>query len=636
MKRKKVLIHSNHCKAFTGFGKHTKNILIHLQKTGKYDIVEFSNGIRWGDPKLKNLPWTAEGSLPSDPNLLKKLNQDPQLARSAGYGSEMIDKIIEREKPDVYMGIEDIWAFSGYTEKTWWNKINCMIWTTLDSLPILPDAIKAAPKIKNYYTWASFAQKSLNSIGQEHVKTLRGSLDTSHFYRFEDEKRLELRQRYNIAPDDFIIGFVFRNQLRKSVPNLLEGFKIFCKQNPTSNAKLLLHTHWGEGWDIPRLLQEKEIDPTKILTTYYCKECKEYEIKNFTGENLDCRFCGGQKTQGTTKTTAGVDEGQLNEIYNLMDVYCHPFTSGGQEIPIQEAKLTELITLVTNYSCGEDCCVDEAASLPLSWTEYREPGTQFIKASTDPNSIAYQLRKVFEMKPEKRAKMGKQARQFVEDNYSVEVIGKQLEEILDAMPDIEWDFDFKIEERDASYEPPEIESDAEWISDLYKNILKVETNEHDDGHKHWMQRLGDDLTRADVLKYFRSVAEKENRENKKVDLSDLLDKDDEGKRLLIVMPERIGDVYLSTSLLPNIRKQYPDLNIYYATRPQYFEVLDGNPYIHKCIPYHDSLANLPLMEGQGENSGYFEIAFVPFLGTQRIINFTHNGKDKIQFDLCTS
>ena len=60
----------------------------------------------------------------------------------------------------------------------------------------------------------------------------------------------------------------------------------------------------------------------------------------------------------------------------------------------------------------------------------------------------------------------------------------------------------------------------------------------------------------------------------------------------IVMPERIGDVYLSTSLFPNIRKQYPDYNIYYATHPQYFEILDGNPYIHKCIPYHDQLANL--------------------------------------------
>ena len=57
----------------------------------------------------------------------------------------MIDKIIEEEKPDVYIGIEDIWAFNEYTKKAWWNKINCMIWTTLDSLPILPEAEKMAP-----------------------------------------------------------------------------------------------------------------------------------------------------------------------------------------------------------------------------------------------------------------------------------------------------------------------------------------------------------------------------------------------------------------------------------------------------------------------------------------------------------
>jgi glycosyltransferase involved in cell wall biosynthesis len=635
MKKKKVLIHSNHCKAFTGFGKHTKNILIHLQKTGKYDIVEFANGIRWGDPSLANFPWTCEGSLPADVATLQKLQKDPQLARSAGYGGEMIDKIIEREKPDIYIGIEDIWAFSGYTEKTWWNKINSMIWTTLDSLPILPDAVKAAPKIKNYYTWASFAQKSLNESGQEHVKTLRGALDTSNFYKLTNEQRSQLRQKQGINKDDFIIGFVFRNQLRKSVPNLLEGFNVFCKQNPQSNAKLLLHTHWGEGWDITRLINEKKIDPSRILTTYYCTECKEYEIKPFSGENLNCRFCGAEKKQVTTSTKAGVDESQLNEIYNVMDAYCHPFTSGGQEIPIQEAKLTELVTLVTNYSCGEDCCVPEAESLALSWTEYREPGTQFIKASTDPKSIAYQLRKLYNMKPDKRSEMGKRARQFVIDNYSVEVVGKQLEQILDTMPEVEWDFDLEIEERDASYQPREIESDSEWIIDLYRNILKVEVNEMDDGHKHWMQRLRDDMDRESVLKYFRSVAEKENRANKKVDLSELLDKDDEGKRLLIVMPERIGDVYLATSLFPNIKKQYPEYNIYFATHPQYFEILDGNPYIHKCIPFQDSLANLPVMEGCGDHDGYFEIAFIPFLGTQRIINFSHNGKDKIQFDLCT-
>ena len=77
-------------------------------------------------------------------------------------------------------------------------------------------------------------------------------------------------------------------------------------------------------------------------------------MKPFTGQNLDCKFCGSKDSQQTAQITRGVSEAQLNEIYNLMDVYCHPFTSGGQEIPIQEAKLTELITLVTVKCSGNN------------------------------------------------------------------------------------------------------------------------------------------------------------------------------------------------------------------------------------------------------------------------------------------
>ena len=198
-KKKKIVFHSNHSRAFTGFGKNCKNILSHLYKTGKYDIVEFCNGISWSNPDLKKLPWKAVGSLPDDQSLLQQLNSDPQLARKAGYGANMIDRIIQEEKPDLYIGAEDIWAFGGYTEKLWWNKTNCMIWTTLDSLPILPDAVNHAAEIKNYYVWASFAEKALNDLGHKHVKTLHGAVECSHFYRFDDQKRAALRQQHQIC-----------------------------------------------------------------------------------------------------------------------------------------------------------------------------------------------------------------------------------------------------------------------------------------------------------------------------------------------------------------------------------------------------------------------------------------------------
>jgi len=166
---------------------------------------------------------------------------------------------------------------------------------------------------------------------------------------------------------------------------------LFLTNNPKSKAKLLLHTSWNEGWDILKLIKEKEIDQRNILTTYVCSNCNCYHIKPFSTHVIHCDSCRTQNACETTNVKNGVTEEQLNEIYNLMDVYCHPFTSGGQEIPVQEAKLTELITLVTNYSCGEDSCTKESGGLPLEWAEYREPGTQFIKASTLPNSIHSQL-----------------------------------------------------------------------------------------------------------------------------------------------------------------------------------------------------------------------------------------------------
>ncbi len=152
---------------------------------------------------------------------------------------------------------------------------------------------------------------------------------------------------------------------------------------------------------------ESGVSKDDILCTYCCTSCSGYEVKNFAGQDQPCKFCGNKKGLATCNVTNGVTEDQLNEVYNLMNVYCHPFTSGGQEIPIQEAKLAELITLVTNYSCGEEMCEPEAQSLALDWTEYREHQTEFIKASTNPSSIAKQLTKVFKMKPSKKAEMGK-------------------------------------------------------------------------------------------------------------------------------------------------------------------------------------------------------------------------------------
>ncbi len=632
---KKILFHSNHSKAFTGFGKNCKNILCYLYSTGKYEIIEACNGMSRSHPSLAKMPWKCVGTLPDDKLKLQQINKEPSLARSAGYGSETIDELIKEFKPDVYIGAEDIWGFDNYWKRKWWNKINCMVWTTLDSEPILPMAVSAAPFIKNFYVWASFAERGLKELGHSHVKTLRGSVDSKNFFKIEQDLKLELRRGFSIQDESFLVGFVFRNQLRKSVPNLLDGFSSFIKNNPSSNGKLLLHTHWGEGWDIPRLIKEKKIDNKRILTTYFCSSCKQYEIKPFTGQEKDCRHCGSEKTQNTTNVQSGVSEKQLNEIYNLLDVYCHPFTSGGQEIPIQEAKLVELITLVTNYSCGEDTSSIETGSLPLDWAEYREPGTQFIKASTLPSSISENLEKVFKMTPKEKSKMGKTGRRFVLDNFSCDVVGSNLEEIINSMPETSWDFDFTEKERNPDYTPIDIESDKDWLIDIYKNILMVDIDvDTDDGYKYWIKEISKGKTRPEILSYFKSVANKENSDFfKKSNLLKALGTEGANNRIAIVCPFEASGVLLINSLIDNLKSLYPNHNIYIITQPKFFDLIEDNPSVYRTIEYSKDLDSLFFLEGRGEHEGYFDIAFFPQLGTHNSINYTHNGKDLNQFEL---
>lgn len=635
----KVFIHTDYTLAKTGFGKNSRAVFEYLYATGKYELINFAVGsvdVQIGDPTART-PWKTIASVNAGNLENIKRQNDPRqwenIERMAGYGAFELDQAVKREKPDVFIAVQDIWGIDFAVDKGWFNKIHCALWTTLDSLPILPKAVELAPKVKNYWSWADFATKALHKEGHTNVKTVRGAIDCSPFFRLSDHKRTELRKKFGIPDKCFVVGFVFRNQLRKSVPNLLQGFKLFKANNPKLQTKLLFHTSWAEGWDIPKLMKENDIQQDEVLTTYVCKHCRTYGVRPFTTNDEDCPNCGGQKLFTTTHPSIGVSEAALNEVYNLMDVYCHPFTSGGQEIPVQEAKLTELITLVTNYSCGEDSCQPEAGSLPLEWAEYREPGTQFIKASTYPSDICKQLNKVLNMKDQAKREMGKKGRQWVLDNFSIEVIGKFLENWIDqaakATDDCFSDAD-KVKEPTAKVnDDPD---NLKWVLGLYRGILKMELPPENDGVKHWLSKLGQGMSRPEIEKFFRQVAFNENQKNNvnQVTFDSFLNKDDKG-RVILVMPESAGDVFLMSAIYKSIKERYPEWAFYVATKPEYKDLVDGNPYVDKWLEYNPMMDNLLWLEGNSTHPGYFNVAYLPFVMTQRVLNYLHNGQDKIDY-----
>ena len=554
----------------TGFGKNMKNILLSLYEDPEVEVIEAANGVPYGrDVKT---PWESYGTYPSDPKILAAIEKEPIKKRAAQYGFYCIDEIVKKVKPDVFLGIEDIWAFRQYEEKSWWNNTKKIIWTTLDSLPILQQARDTEPLCDKMLVWASFAEEAMKELGHETVETVHGAVDYSHFKPLEN--RDELRNLHGLT-GDFVIGFVFKNQLRKSVPNLLEGFKKFKKENPTVPAKLLLHTDWGEkqhGWDIPRYLKEKELEDGSVLSTYVCHKCDDYFIKPYFGEEKDCSSCGSKKSVKTKNSGKGVGEKELNEIYNMMDVYCHPFTSGGQELPIQEAKAAGLITLVTDYSCGTDSAYEHQGGLPLAWNEYREPSTQFIKATTCPDSICERIKEVYEMDEKSKSKLIEAGKKYVQEEFSVQKTVEKLKHFIKSV-------------------------------ELKKTKETKETKEEEEG------------------------------KSKKISIQDLIKDVPLENRIAVILPRSAGDVLMANSLMENLQSLYPDKKIFFVTDPKFHDLINDNPFVYKVLPYSESFEDPYILEGKGHHEGLFDIAFLPHCMTQKTYSYNHNGKDKIQFKL---
>lgn len=667
MIKKKVLFHTDYCGASTGFGGFCKEILTYLWKTGKYELHLYAGGTMWDNHDFNRYPWKIYGAIPNNQqeidNYLRSAgNNDERGARerAMAYGFVNIDKVIHLVKPDVYIANQDFWAMNYCLDKPWWNKINCVINWTADSLPLLQDALDKAPKIKYHFVWAKFAENEFKRLANvekdlniknftqerqdkidafERIKTLRGTVNTSVFRRLADEQRTELRKRYNIDNDTFCVGFGSRNQLRKMIYSLIEGFKLLKDKYPNKKLKLLMLTSWREGWNIPNLMRDHGLDKEDVLCTYRCRTSGDCFIMPFQGEELNNPKTGEQKSLLSMGLDNPLSIEQVNEWYNLLDVFCLPISSGGQERCVQEAKLCELITLMNPYSCGEDNCVSEAYSLPLEYATYREIGTQFIKSTIFPKSIFGQLDKVLNMDVKEQKRWGQNARKWVLDNFSIEIIGKQYEDLIDNMPSHNWDFTYPL---DLSKNPnaaiPHIESNEDWVVSLYKNILGVKDVKVEDnaGFQSWISRLQQGDKRENIENFFRDVARKEQGpQQNTVSFESLLIKNDK-KNLLIILKESIGDVILSLSLFQSFRKNYPaeHWNIYFATSPQFHELLSGNPNIDKILSYQDFMESETYCTGIANHKGFFD-AYV-HLGNsmQHKLNYLTN--DNIILPQCIS
>lgn len=627
MRKKRILFNSNHSRLLTGFGKNTKNILTYLHKNG-YEVLEYASQMVDGSPPLQTLPWQARGALPNDQHILNELNKDQGRARAAAYGEYNIESVVKDFKPDVCFFVEDAWSHTWAKTKNFWKHTSNVLWVTQDSKPLIH--AEEADATKHYWTWADFARKDFHKLGKTNVKTQYPPVDLSNFYNLGESKKKELRKKFNIPEDVFVIGDTSRNQLRKFT-NLIEGYATFRRENPNAKTILLLVTNFSEGWDIPRLAQTYGIDMKEIWTAYVSNECGEYLVHPFIGQDQTCPFTKKEKALHTVNITKGLTEEQLNETYNLMDLFLHSTTSGGLELTTVEAAACEVIVSVPDYSYGEDIIELNKGALKLDWAKALEIGTQFEKSHPFPSSIAKQIKKAYNFDKHKRAEMGKLNREWAKENYDLEKNCKQIADFIDSLPFVDWDnieLD-KAVQKNENYQLPENYknlSDDDFLTLIYKEILLMEESPATEGHKYWQQAIKNGQTREQIYAYFINVAKEDNRKQQKIEFGSLVDKDRPNKRACYIIKESLGDVLMNTQLFEDFHNQYKDTDLYVAVDPKFFEVLEGNPYVYKVIPYQPFLENEMIVVGAGQKKEdqLFHYFFHPCIGTQRQLNYLNS------------
>lgn len=102
---------------------------------------------------------------------------------------------------------------------------------------------------------------------------------------------------------------------------------------------------------------------------------------------------------------------------------------------------------------------------------------------------------------------------------------------------------------------------------------------------------------------------------------------EKGKSLVYTMPMSAGDVFLSTAVVEGLKKRHPEHRIYFATLPQYFQIIEQLDFIDERIEWMPWMQDISVLED------IFDEVYTPNLNIQMAwSNWVHRGQGRQLLD----
>jgi len=317
------------------------------------------------------------------------------------YCQDIIQSAIQKIKPDVFGILLDTFMCYPWILNLDFAPAKSIFYYPSDGGGGLPlECHNVLRKMDKHVAMSMFAQNQAKTLYNLDSDYIPHAVEPEVYRPLTQEEKLALKKKWGLQ-GKFVIGTVARNQGRKMLDRTVHMFKKVAEHIP--EAILLLHSDKN--------------DPAGYFN--FDEVIHRHGLQNrvvFTG----------------TSHMKGFDYKQMNEVYNLMDIFFLGTSGEGFGVPTIEAMSCEIPVLVTDYTTTEEIVIrnDAGEGIKLdaeilgSWNVNR--GVMDIEDAADKVIKLYK-------DPTLREKYGKNGRKAVLKEYNWEAVAEQWHKLLTRM-----------------------------------------------------------------------------------------------------------------------------------------------------------------------------------------------------------
>jgi len=453
MSKGKILWLSDSPLTVTGYATISRNICNGLKAKG-WDILYMGHNYL-GQPLLNPTFEDGEGC-----NFkLTGMGVEP-------YCKDLIVPRLREFKPDIFCTLLDTFMVFPWFMQMDFAPAKSVFYFPSDGGGQLPQGCEnILRRMTKSVAMAKFGQQQCKEYYNLDTEYIPHAVDTNIFYRLSEEERNKARLKWGFQ-DKFVVGVVARNQGRKMLDRTLKTFKLL--------AQGYIHCSCGKNFEIGSecpsrlryenlhkklvsVISENSDETAKIkLLDYYNNKILNHNYITYEGKENAVLFMHTDPYDraGVFDMTAmiqreglqnrivfsgmnffkGFDYKQMNEVYNVMDVFLLTTSGEGFGVPIIEAMACEVPVIATDYTTTPELVIEHNAGFGAKLAAEITGSWNVERGVMDDNDCTKALRFIAD-NSDVRKFMGKNGRNAVKRDYSWDIVIEQWDKFFTELKD---------------------------------------------------------------------------------------------------------------------------------------------------------------------------------------------------------